>query len=84
MTKRWCSNKTIPHFDKKTGFSRRVIVITKNNIVLLTSFLRTNFCGEEEIGFFEGFCPMDFHKDVKCWAYVDTFFKEEINDKDTY
>lgn len=84
MTKRWCSNKTIPHFDKKKNFSRDVIVITKNNRVLLTSFGRSNFWGEDKIWFYEGFYPMDFYKDVKYWAYIDTFFKEEINDKDTY
>lgn len=83
MKKRWCSNKIIPHFDKKTGVSRNAIIITKGNRILLTFFLKTKFWGEEEIHFYDGWCPMDFYKDVKYWAYIDTFFKEEINDKDT-
>jgi len=84
MTKRWCSNKIIPHFDKKTHSSKQMIVVTKDKRVFFTYAFKMRWGnGEQTIHVYNGIVPYDFYKEIKCWAYVDTFFKEEINDKDT-
>ena len=84
MTKRWCTNKTLPHFDKKTHASKEMIVVMKCKRVFFTyAFKMCWGNGEQTIHIYDGIVPYDFYKDLKYWAYADTFFTEEINDKDT-
>ena len=66
MTKRWCSNKIIPHFDKKTHSSKEMIVVTKDKRVFFTYALKMRWGnGEQTIHVYNGIVPYDFYKEIK-------------------